>query len=475
MGEEEGARGEASTGPLTELAFPPVEQRQLQKERTREARGEEALRESQRTAAATHEPAGELSEVTAAPAVERVPSRHGPWESLESAESRVAGAPSPSSSPPPAGRKKLSDLATKLYTVSYLIFFSFFGALARVGLQALTYYPGAPVTTGVLWANVGGSLLMGFFAEDRNIFREELGEAYSLKEKEQIRQGQKISPQEALKRHKTVKKSIPLYVGLTTGFCGCFTSFSTFMVDAFLALSNDLPNPNTSSIASRNGGYSFMAVVAVILYTLALSLASLTFGGHMALALDRYTPTFPFKFIRYFLDRIVVVLAFGCWLGSIFLALWPPDRHEPVPDRHWRGRAVFAVVFAPVGCLFRYYVSVWLNARIPTFPLGTFVANMVGTLVIGMCFDLQHARTVVGMTASSTSYSRLIGCQVLSGVMDGFCGCATTVSTWVAELHSLELKHAYRYGIVSVALGLGFLVVIIGSMGWTVGLANPIC
>ena len=221
-----------------------------------------------------------------------------------------------------------------------------------------------------------------------------------------------------------------------------------------------------------------MAVVAVILYTLALSLSSLNFGGHLALALNRFTPTLPFVFIRKFLDRAMIVLAFGCWLGSIFLALWPPDRHDPVPEQYWRARAVLAVVFAPIGCLFRFYVSIWLNARIPSFPLGTFVANMAGTLVIGMCFDLQHARTVVGSTGErqmGVSYSRLIGCQVLSGVMDGFCGCATTISTWVAELHSLELKHAYRYGIVSVGLGLAFLVVIIGSMDWTVGIASPIC
>lgn len=46
---------------------------------------------------------------------------------------------------------KVSKFATELYTVSYLVFFSFLGTLARLGLQALTFYPGAPTVTGVLW------------------------------------------------------------------------------------------------------------------------------------------------------------------------------------------------------------------------------------------------------------------------------------------------------------------------------------
>ena len=68
-----------------------------------------------------------------------------------------------------------------------------------------------------------------------------------------------------------------------------------------------------------------------------------------------------------------------------------------------------------------------------------------------------------------------VGCQVLQGMMDGFCGCATTVSTWVAELRGLRRGHAYRYGGVSVGVGLGLLVVIMGSERWTVGFGSTAC
>lgn len=373
----------------------------------------------------------------------------------------------PSSSKSSGHRPPLSNVATKLYTVSYLIFFSILGTLARLGVQALTFYPGAPVVTGVLWANVGGSILMGFFIEDRNIFREE----WSIdldNSQDVLSTGDADAVAAWVKKHKTVKKTIPLYIGLTTGFCGSFTSFSSFIRDVFLALSNDLPVPASSSTVDRGRGDSFMAVVAVIAVTVALSLASLYFGAHLAVALDPWTPVLRFRLIRKVLDRAVVFLAWGCWLGAVFMAIWPPDRQHSTET--WRGRAVFAMVFGPLGCLFRFYVSLWLNARIPNFPLGTFTVNIFGTAIEGMCFDLQH---VANIGAASSS---LTGCQVLQGVMDGFCGCTTTVSTWVAELSSLgRPRYSYLYGSASLGLALAFLVVIMGSLRWTIGFASPVC
>ncbi|KAF3483272.1 fluoride export protein [Arthroderma uncinatum] len=418
-------------------------------------------------------------------------SRREPSAILESAESCVATPPEHLPS-----ELKLSHHATRLYTISYLIFFSILGTLARIGLQVLTEYPGAPITTGVTWANVGGCLLIGFFAEDRNIFHEEWGNGRGRREKnngngDQLRQGagydgngngngdedEDEDVDGWLARHKAVKKTIPLYIGLTTGFCGSFTSFSSFILDAFRALSNTLPNPNTGSIAPRNGGYSFMAVLAVILYTLLLCLSSIVVGAHLADGLSSFTPTVPFKFIRKVLDRLVVVLAFGCWIGAIFLAIWPPDRHNPLREQHWRGSAVFPIIFAPLGCLFRFYASIYFNPLIPSFPLGTFLVNMIGTLILGMCFDLQHAGNLFARIDKDglPNFHHLLGCQILKGVIDGFCGCTTTVSTWIAELHSLDLKHAYRYGLLSIGLGLAFLVVVVGTMHWTIGLAQPTC
>ena len=392
---------------------------------------------------------------------------------------------------PPRKQERVSRLATELYTISYLIFFSFLGTLARLGLQALTFYPGAPIPSSVLWANFGGTLVLGFLMEDRKLFREEWGPAkdqnsqyneavhrhensHNVSDEEKQESEADLAAKQ--KQHGTVKKTIPLYIGLATGFCGSFTSFSSFMRDCFLAISNNLPTPishpstppfpSTTTTIHRNGGYSFMAVVAILILTLSLGLAALQLGAHLAIAAHPLTPTLPFHFMRKYLDRSVVFLAFGFWIGAIIMAIFPPYQI-------WRGEAVFALVFAPLGCLARFYASKHLNGKFASFPLGTFTVNVLGTALLGIFYDLQHVPL-----SSSTRHlagGGIVGCQVLQGMLDGFCGCLTTVSTWIGELKGLQRKHAYIYGGASVLVGLAFLIIIMGSLRWTRGFEAPAC
>lgn len=371
---------------------------------------------------------------------------------------------------------RVSRLATQIYTISYLILFSFFGTLARLGLQALTTYPGTPSIFTSLWPNFGGSVFMGFLAEDRMLFRSEWGtptydrEIRRAKENGQAEESAgsgsempAVDLAAAKKAYMATKKTIPLYIGLATGFCGSFTSFSAFIRDIFLALSNDLPNPGTTAIAPRNGGYSFMALLAVILITVSLCLSGLFIGAHLAITLEPITPSLPYLFTRKFADRLAVFLAWGCWLGAVVLSIFPPDRFGGGTEV-WRGRATFSLVFAPLGCLARFYASLYLNGRIASFPLGTFAVNIFGTAILGMSWDLAHV-----------PLGGVIGCQVLQGIEDGFCGCLTTVSTWVAELAALRRRHAYFYGAMSVVSGLAILVAIMGGLRWSDGFAALEC
>jgi CrcB protein len=448
-----------------------------------------------------------LSEVAAPPSIERERtksySRIHPSREEETVTSEES--PSPPAEPlvdsiPPSGQptaedskrepsilqERASPFANKLYIISYLILFSILGTLARLGLQALNFYAGAPVEFSLLWPNFGGSLIVGFLIEDRNLFREEWGTPRPILYFENHTKGSIAATEKA---HKTVKKTIPLYIGLATGFCGSFTSFSGFMRDTFLALTNDLPSPishptpptlpSPSSTVPRNGGYSFLALLTILVTTISLSLVAFSFGAHIALAIDPIIPILPFRFMRRVVDPAVVFLAFSSWLGAIIMAIWPPDRLSHSPET-WRSQALFALVFAPLGCLLRFYASTYLNGHFPGFPLGTFAANIFGTMVVGMVFDLQHS-SIAGALAAGTSssvrpsYRSLIACQVLQGVGDGFCGCLTTVSTWVAELRGLTRTHGYIYGIVTVGVALGLLVVEMGTFRWKVGFGKPVC
>lgn len=390
-------------------------------------------------------------------------------EEVVASQGRAGGGarekPQTTTSPPAKGRA--SRLATQLYTISYLILFSLLGTLARLGLQALTNYTGAPVFPSV-WFNFGGSVVMGFLTEDRMLFRDEWGtptyeqQIRTAKKQDEERAGSgapAVDLAAAKKAHLAVKKTIPLYVGMATGFCGSFTSFSSFIRDMFLALSNDLPQPGFETTAPRSGGDSLMALLAVLIITVSASLSGLLLGAHLALAAEPLTPTLPRRLTRRVLDPLAVLLGWGGWAAAVALAAAPPHRD-------WRGVATAALALAPLGTLARFYAALWLNGRRPSFPLGTFAANVLGAAALAAAWDLQRAGVgVVGV----------VGCQVLQGVEDGLCGCLTTVSTWVSELAALRRRHAWLYGAASVLVSFGLMVAIMGGLRWTEGFAALQC
>ncbi|KAI0390405.1 CrcB-like protein-domain-containing protein [Xylariaceae sp. FL0594] len=393
--------------------------------------------------------------------------------SIEERAATTRPRPCPRTEGQVAEKPTVSKWLTELYTVSYLIFFAILGTLARLGLQALTFYPGAPVLFSSVWPNLAGSLFIGFLAEDGNLFRFGWGistvaaerQGRSKKNEESASASASDTPAQK-KAHLAVKKTIPLYVGLATGFCGSFTSFSSFMRDLLLAVANDLPAPDGTAVPSRNGGYSFLALLAVALGTISLSFSGFYVGAQLASGLASVTPSLPYGLTRKIVDPLAVLLGWGSWLGAVLLSILPPDRHsQPGASELWRGRATFALVFAPLGCLLRFYISTRLNGRAASFPLGTFAVNVAGTAILGMAWDLAH----------SSQGGGVVGCQVLQGIEDGFCGCLTTVSTWIMELAVLGHRKAYIYGGGSVLSGFVVMIAIMGGLRWSEGFAPPSC
>lgn len=398
--------------------------------------------------------------------------RHSSLEDQRGSEARRRR--SQSLQPPPSAAERRARLVEQIYIISYLVLFSILGVLARLGLQALTLYPGALVSNTDIWANVGGSFIMGFLREDRMLFRRHWNAAVEKSSKNasdagsgehSTRDEEKSTPPPAAREAFIASKaSIPGYIGLAVGFCGSFTSFASVNRDAFLAISDNLNTApistyrTTTDARSRNAGYSVMAVIAVLFLETSMSLIALKSGAHLATAVGRLTERFPVVSMERILNPLVVFVGWGAWIGTIMLAIW-------APHGKWRGEAIFALVFAPVGCLLRFVLSVRLNRIVRSFPLGTFTANILGTCVLGMSYDLQH----------SSAARSVVGCQVLQGIEDGFCGALTTVSTWVLELDTLRLRHAYFYGACSLFMATGLITAIMGSLRWTEGFLSPTC
>lgn len=80
---------------------------------------------------------------------------------------------------------------------------------------------------------------------------------------------------------------------------------------------------------------------------------------------------------------------------------------------------------------------------------GTFVANTVGTWIVGIWLTLSRYAIPYYDTAIQA---------LLFGLVTGLCGCMTTVSTFVAEIDILPPKASYWYAFLTNAAGqLGLL------------------
>ncbi|KAF8205036.1 CrcB-like protein-domain-containing protein [Pholiota molesta] len=283
---------------------------------------------------------------------------------------------------------------------------SIFGVLARLGLIALMSYDGHSVFP-LAYVQAVGCLIMGMGLR----LKEPIGRTYG-----------------------------PLYTAITTGFCGSLTTFSSWHLDIFDAWIN-------AGEFNRGGFRDFLDGVGISAITLSLSLASLAFGYNIASVLEDFIPSTPFprRTTRYTISCLAT-LTYAATILAYFLL--------PAKLRH---QATAALLFSFPGALTRYLLSIGLNRRLKSVPLGTLTANTLGTALLAAFHVLQNMKSPVSPNA----------CSILQGLDDGYCGCLTTVSTFAAEVRDFDARRAIRYAFLSWVLGQLMMVLIFGTSIWT--------
>ncbi|KAF7352738.1 hypothetical protein MVEN_01240000 [Mycena venus] len=285
--------------------------------------------------------------------------------------------------------------------------FSVLGVLARLGLTALATYSGQSIFP-LAYSQATGCLIMGFC----------------------------LALKEPFSRYYP-----PAYTALTTGFCGSLTTFSGWQLDIFKSWLN-------ANNAPRSALHDVMDGVCKTVFTISLSLASLFYGMHLAKEVSPYfcAGPSPGRFLRNTVT-VIAVCTYAATIPAYYLL-----------PRDYRHQATAALLFSFPGTLTRYLLSHHLNPALPAFPLGTYAANSFGTALLGTFHVLQ-----------STANRPLSGasCTILQALADGYCGCLTTVSTFVAELAVLKTTgHKYRYGLTTWGTGQVILVCIFGALLW---------
>jgi len=115
-------------------------------------------------------------------------------------------------------------------------------------------------------------------------------------------------------------------------------------------------------------------------------------------------------------------------------------------------------LFAPPGALIRWKLSI-MNGKVAEpfawLPIGTVCANVLASTISALTLAIEV------IIADSASKENL---YLLAAVKTGFAGSLSTVSTFVAEVHSLNTKYPHRAVGFVYAFGSLFLACIIGLM-----------
>lgn len=306
-----------------------------------------------------------------------------------------------------------------LSTASYL------GVLCRIYLLELSMWDGVPLFTS-LYSQMVGTVIMGFTVSHRGA----LAENHSF-----------------------------IYQAITTGLCGSITTFSFWNLEAVSALLQTYQVPSDN--AARVFGWGTMLLLGLGMPTGALlvgkHLASLSPWSDQriknrqpiatAAADSPAAQDSPSKCCHVGL-RSSVFVSMSVWLAMSVLVVVLSFTVIHRLD------LLFSVIFASLGTYCRWHLAP-LNASLLNFKLGTFLVNVVGAWLLGGVVSVQE------ICPDGWVHDLLVG------LGNGFCGCVTTVSTFVVELSDMPLRSAYSYAIISIFAAQVGLILIRGPVQWT--------
>lgn len=331
---------------------------------------------------------------------------------------------------------------------------AYIGAFIRVGFQ---YYrgggPGPGVGFTVMYAQILGCFIMGLVCEFQGV----------------LMAGPRL--------HKL------LYIFIATGLCGSITTFSTWAYESNKLALQQLDSGYGGVGNNYHQGRTLQWLLSLWEGVL-IPLAALHAGQHVSQA---YKARIAAAAAAAAADTASSAAAAGV-NPSLPCPTLPPSPLLPPP---WHARAELGIlvvylattasvvaiplaygwsflcytgVLGAVGAFTRFKLAPY-NKALPSlltalpplkpllaylevekgrFPLGTFLANALGTLVLALAmYGSKFA----------ASYHDIPTQSLLYGVSTGFAGCLTTMSTFVLELHTLPRPAGYFYGAVSMAVG----------------------
>ncbi|KZT50655.1 hypothetical protein CALCODRAFT_504467 [Calocera cornea HHB12733] len=228
------------------------------------------------------------------------------------------------------------------------------------------------------------------------------------------------------------------------------------MLDVFLAFSNGYAY-------DRIWIYDIMDGLTRTFVTFAVSLCGLSLGLHLA-SYDLSHNHFVRQLGKLHISRPLRLFLVG---ASLVIYLLTIPMYLVLSPR-FRPLATSALLYSFPGTLTRHLLGTQLNGRHPYYPIGTLLANALATAFLAIFHALQR------LPPAGPGPITALSCVVLQGLIDGLCGCLSTVSTFAVEVRAMQgrgrdARRAWAYAIGSWATGQILMLAILGGTTWGAG------
>ncbi|KAF6007327.1 hypothetical protein HII13_004639 [Brettanomyces bruxellensis] len=263
---------------------------------------------------------------------------------------------------------------------------------------------------------------------------------------------------------KTNMKQMALHSAVTAGFCGAYSTWSSFMVELIFKTIDYLNGGHKLP----NHGYGVMEFFSVLFVQMGVSFLGYFLGRDFAYLIDlcfkegSRSRIFNYRVCR-ILELLFAVLGIAAIIANIVLACTLSI------DSSWKTSYALSIVIGVVGSWVRFRLSAYNGSfGISWFPSGTLMANVFACLLLPVLYILLYGYkdAATGTMIVTSKVHRM----AITAFSSGFCGSLSTMSSFVNELYNLEYPlQRYTYFGVTFLSCFIIMFVIICPYAWTRG------
>lgn len=263
---------------------------------------------------------------------------------------------------------------------------------------------------------------------------------------------------------KTNMKQMALHSAVTAGFCGAYSTWSSFMVELIFKTIDYLNGGHRLP----NHGYGVMEFFSVLFVQMGVSFLGYFLGRDFAYLIDlcfkegSWSRIFNYRVCR-ILELLFAVLGIAAIIANIVLACTLSI------DSSWKTSYALSIVIGVVGSWVRFRLSAYNGSfGISWFPSGTLMANVFACLLLPVLYILLYGYkdAATGTMIVTSKVHRM----AITAFSSGFCGSLSTMSSFVNELYNLEYPlQRYTYFGVTFLSCFIIMFVIICPYAWTRG------